>query len=366
MMQSRTFSIMLLATTFLVCATSHAAGPGSDARADKDAAPSQDAATRQDASEQNAEDPKLTRARELFKKGVKGVKKAAWADALSAFERSDALRPHATTTFNIGACERAMGRYTRAREDFKKALARNDSHPGELAQSLASEAHAIVQEIDRLVAHVDMTLDPPSAAIAVDGRPLSAVKRQSGTVWVGGLGQPGRGRAIGKRSFHMELDPGVHVITLTRKGYTDQVVNRSFSPGSTTKLDLELAHLPARIVVSSNVRGAIVTVDRRDFGPAPVTVLRPAGSYRVVVTKKGYAPYEAQVAVKAGEESKLKARLAVQKTPITKRWWFWTGAAAVVAGGALATYALTRPEPSPPPYDGGSTGWVVHPTALSF
>jgi hypothetical protein len=213
---------------------------------------------------------------------------------------------------------------------------------------------------------VDVTLKPSTAAISVDGRPLRAVTEQGKTVWVGGLEQPGRGRVLGKPSFRMELDPGVHVLTLARKGYTDAVVNRTFSPGSDTRLDLELAHLPARIEVSSNVRGAIVTVDRRDFGPVPVTVLRPAGSYRVVVTKKGYEAYEAQVAVKAGEESKLRARLVVEKTPITKRWWFWTGAAAVVAGGVLTTYALTRPKPSPPPYDRGSTGWLVKPTALSF
>jgi uncharacterized membrane protein len=32
-----------------------------------------------------------------------------------------------------------------------------------------------------------------------------------------------------------------------------------------------------------------------------------------------------------------------QSTSITHRWWFWTGIAVVVAGGAVAAFVLTRP-----------------------
>ena len=102
-------------------------------------------------------------------------------------------------------------------------------------------------------------------------------------------------------------------------------------------------------------------VDTRDVGPVPVSVLRHGGNYRVLVSKEGYEPYEARVLVQPGEATNLRAQLLEEKTPLTKRWWFWTAAAAVLAGGALATYALTRPDPEPPPYDGGSTGWVVRP-----
>jgi hypothetical protein len=44
--------------------------------------------------------------------------------------------------------------------------------------------------------------------------------------------------------------------------------------------------------------------------------------------------------------------------PVWKRWWFWTGVAAVVAGGAVAAYVLTRPTTQTPgslaPIDGRS------------
>ena len=97
------------------------------------------------------------------------------------------------------------------------------------------------------------------------------------------------------------------------------------------------------------------------LGPVPVEVRRPPGSYPIVVRKEGYEPYEANVTLRAGADTTLRARLSPERVPITKRWWFWTGAAVVVSGGILATYALTREAPPPEPYDGGNTGWVVEP-----
>src|SRR5262249_16858609 len=52
-------------------------------------------------------------ARAAFVEGTTLVKNAQWAEALAAFERADKLKSHPVTTYNIAACERAMGRYTR-------------------------------------------------------------------------------------------------------------------------------------------------------------------------------------------------------------------------------------------------------------
>jgi tetratricopeptide (TPR) repeat protein len=47
---------------------------------------------------------------------------------------------------------------------------------------------------------------------------------------------------------------------------------------------------------------------------------------------------------------------APARRPLWRRWWFWTGVAAVVAGGAVAAFLLTRPETRTPgslqPIDG--------------
>jgi len=312
-----------------------------------------------------AEDPRVVQARELFRLGVDRVKAAEWANALVAFERSESLRPHATTTFNVGACERAMGSYTRARATFLRALREDQERPGELAQSLHDEALGFIGEVDRLVAQVDVVVEPVDAAIAVDGRPLAVEAAAGSATAVAGLEPPGPGRPLPFGRALLIANPGAHVITLSRKGFSDVVVNRSFASGARTALNLRLDLLPATLDVASDVPGAIVNVDGKDFGPVPVTLLRPPGAYRVVVEKAGFEPYEAHVAVQAGERAALRATLSPEKHPLTKQWWFWASAASVLAGGVLATYYLTRPTEPPPPYDGGTTGWVVHPTAAA-
>lgn len=102
-----------------------------------------------------------------------------------------------------------------------------------------------------------------------------------------------------------------------------------------------------------------MTVNGVDVGMAPVDVPRAPGKYKVVVTKDGFVPHAMVVDVFAGQDPKLDANLVPETTPITKRWWFWTGLAAVVAGGVAITYAATRPDPVPPDFQRGNTGWLV-------
>lgn len=304
-----------------------------------------------------AEDAARSQARELFVAGVGQVKLAQWAAALESFEKSSKLFPHATTTFNIGACERAMGRYTRARAALQLAMEQSARGEGSLAESLQEEAKGYISEIAKLVVRVRVKLDTAGASLSVDGRPLAA----QGKEHVAGIRPAGRGSPAPAGTFLLVMDPGARVITLSRKGYADAVVSKTFPPGTNTSLSLQLDRLPATLQISSNVDDAIVSVDGKDFGPAPVSVLRPPGRYSIQVNRSGFEPYEATVQVKPGEESALRATLVEEQFQLTEHWWFWAGAAAVIAGGAIATYYLTRPDPEAPPYESGSTGWLVQP-----
>src|SRR5690606_34935175 len=102
----------------------------------------------------------------------------------------------------------------------------------------------------------------------------------------------GPGKPPPVSEFSLLLNPGAHVFTLSRKGYTDAVVNKTFAPGSRTQLALELSRLPATLRISSNVERALVRVGGVDIGPAPIDVLRPAGEYEVEVSRDGYDAYE--------------------------------------------------------------------------
>jgi hypothetical protein len=58
--------------------------------------------------------------------------------------------------------------------------------------------------------------------------------------------------------------------------------------------------------------------------------------------------------------------MTADETSVFETWWFWTATAAVVAGGVTATYFLTRPDPEPPPYDGGTLDWVAFPEGATL
>lgn len=303
-----------------------------------------------------------------YLEGVDLVTKAQWSDALAAFEASARVLPNEKTTLAIGSCERALGRYVRARATLARALEENAARGSKLPPSSVAEISGFITEIDRVIATARLTVEPQGSTIAVDGRPLAPLPTGSDGALrlAAGVSPPGPGQPTPARSFELVLDPGVHVFTLSRKGFADVVLNRTFGPGSATELELKLDELPARMKVTSSEAGAIVRVADTDVGPTPVEVLRPPGSYRVVVAKDGFIPYETEVRVKAGEAIELDAPMAIDEPSVLERWWFWAGAATVIAGGVVLTYALTRPEPEPPPYDGGTTGWVVQPSGVRF
>ncbi|MEJ7732621.1 MAG: PEGA domain-containing protein [Polyangiaceae bacterium] len=306
-------------------------------------------------------DPAVVEARAEFVRGAELVARAEWPDALAAFERSQAKRPHAVTRYNMGVCERALGQHTRARRTLLRALAEDQAAGGgQLSETLTTQARAFVAEIDALLVRVSIQLTPSAAAIAVDGRPLEPGADAAGArVMVAGTRPPGPGAAAPGKSFDVLLDPGAHLFTLTRKGFADVVVNRTFLPSSRHKLDLQLNRLPATLRIGANREGAIVTVDGADVGAVPVDISRPGGSHLVVIRKKGFVPYETRVAVQPGEQLTIRGVMPEEKPALYERWWFWSAAAAVVAGAVVTTVVVTRPDPTRPDPEGGTLGWVI-------
>jgi tetratricopeptide (TPR) repeat protein len=306
-------------------------------------------------------DPTLLKARERFAKGTALVQAAQWAEALSAFEESSKLRPHAITTYNMGACQRALGRYTVARATLEQALSMKEASSA-LPESLAREARTYLNEIDRLLVHLDLRVAPSDAEIAIDGRPLQATSGSNGkAIWVAGVRPGGRGEPLPAEHSAVLLDPGTHLFTLSRKGFKAQLLTKTFDPGKRDQFELNLDKLPATLRVSSNQPQAIVRINRIDVGYAPAEIERPAGAYDVSVQRPGFVTYETLVRANPGEAVDIMASLKQEKASLVKKWWFWTAAGALVGGAVLTTYLATRSEPAPerPPLDGGGLGWTI-------
>ena len=302
-----------------------------------------------------------TEARREFVAGTEFVRTAKWAEAIEAFERAAAIAPHAVTSYNLGACERAMGHYTRARVRFLDALAQHEaSGQNELSRELVGNTKAFLGELDRILVHVNLSVLPEGALITVDGRALALLASEANPpLLAAGLKPAGEGAPLPATTTDVVMDPGAHVVTVSLRGYRTAVENRTFSPGDAESMSIGLERLAASLHIDSNRSQAIVAVDGVDVGTVPVVVTRAEGAYRITVREKGFSTYETQVSLRAGEATRLSAALGPLTPSIFSRWWFWTAAGVVVAGAATATYALTRPEPPRPDVGGGTLGWSV-------
>jgi len=182
-------------------------------------------------------------ARALFLEGTEDARRGDWSQALPAFERSEALRPHAVTAYNIGFCERALGRTTRARKMLGRAMAENAAHGGvELPEDLATAARTYLSELEKRIARAVVSVSPDGATIGVDGRPLEPATAGGlrPVLWAG-TRDPGPAEPVAASTFELELDPGSHVFVVSRPGYADEVVARTFEAGAEVNLTVKLS-----------------------------------------------------------------------------------------------------------------------------
>jgi hypothetical protein len=301
---------------------------------------------------------RVAEARRLFSTGTQLVREARWHEALTAFAASYGHVRHPVTLFNVGACERALGRYTRARDAFARALASGSAPDdgGAPPAALAAELRTLLAELDGLLVHAEFEVDPADARVAVDGRPLA--RTSDGAVLWAGLADPGPPAPLPSARVEVVLDPGSHLLTLQRPGYADAVVRTSFTPGERRRLQLALDRLPARLSIVSNRPRTVVTVDDVDVGIAPLELSRPPGRYRVALRGAGLVPYRTEVTLAPGQELTLRGTLAEARPSIVRRWWFWTAAGVVLTGVALGAYFGARAAETPR-VDGGGLGWAV-------
>lgn len=297
-------------------------------------------------------------ARTSFKEGAALVEEAEWQGALVAFERSRAAREHALTLYNIGVCQRFLGRYTLARETLRGALARGEQKPGEMSQLFVDQAKTYLKEIDAKLARFTLVVDPPNTKVAIEGRPVTA-SADSPNVFVAGIAESGEGKSTGLARFEVLVDPRPLVLTFSLDGHDTIEMRKDPKPGSHEEVSASMTSQPAQLRIASNVNGAVVRIDGVDVGLTPVLVSRPPGVRIVSVSSAGYVPYESKLTLPPGQLVPIDARLEVEKQPLTKKWWFWTASGVALVGVGLLTYFIVRPAPERPQPEAGGLGWLA-------
>jgi hypothetical protein len=183
---------------------------------------------------------RVDQAREAFVLGTNLAKEGEWPEALNAFSRSSALRPHPVTTYDMAYCERAMGHYTRARKLFRQSLSEHEQAVnGTLPSDLLALAKGYLPEVERRLAHAFVQAELDGATISVDSRPLERDSAPSAAlVLVAGTRDDRGSEAPPASSFELLLDPGRHLIVLSRPSAPDKVISETFDAGSQRSLML--------------------------------------------------------------------------------------------------------------------------------
>jgi tetratricopeptide (TPR) repeat protein len=155
--------------------------------------------------------PNTRRAKALFEEGVALVDEGKWADALAAFQKSDAIVPSASARLNIGVTLRALGRYVEAKRVLDKILddAKVDKRP--LKPTTKRDVEKLLKEVTPKILTVTLTVTPVDGDVQMDGAPITL---------------PLDGK--------LSLDPGTHVFVVQGAGYETATITQTITTSGAT------------------------------------------------------------------------------------------------------------------------------------
>ncbi|MBI2391779.1 MAG: hypothetical protein HYV09_19470 [Deltaproteobacteria bacterium] len=301
-------------------------------------------------------DGDVATARAAFEKGASLAGEGRWSDALAQFELSASLRPHATTSYNLGYCERALGHATRASKHFSAALARDQATlGGELTPELRSATKKYLAEMRAQIAMPEVTIAPADASVTVDGRPLEIGE---GGHLLAGTRPSGPGENVPNATFVLEVDAGAHEIVVLGPDGRSKVAHEYFPPGSTKKVRVELPP-PVKMTPTPTPTPIVDNGSRRTWG----FIIGGAGLAAIGVGSyfglragstwndaKDACPDRARCPDEQGSDLANRARAYANLSTIA----FTAGAVALVGGTILV---LTAPSPGKPTVSVG-LGWI--------
>jgi hypothetical protein len=282
----------------------------------------------------HAEEPTpAQRVDELKRRGNQAMIDLRYADALEAYRAAIAITPDdAVLYYNLGRAEQA-------REAFPEALDALD----EFSRRASPEVRGRVPKLDELIADVRervaivsvrCTEDLPRAVVIVGDRGriegcTTAPKQLR-------AGVPAK-----RASVEVRLESETHradPVTVALVGGAPPA-NVSFTP--------LLKTTTGTLVVRAVPQGAIIAVDGTERGNPPIEMIVGAGAHTIEARAERHDPKKLSILVEAGAKKDVAITLD-RVTPITQKWWFWTGVG--VAAAAVTTVVVlvaVQPERDP-------------------
>lgn len=265
------------------------------------------------ASAQTAPPPSpavLAEARTLFDQGITAADAGRYADAVTAFERSQSLRSSPVVLHNLAMAYRGVGRLQDAVSAFERYL----QNPGPRATPAnIAEMQRNLEAVRAEIPQLRFAVQPASATVQLDGR------------------------VIADRAVPLSLDPGRHVVEVNADDHRSFRVEFDLQRAERRLVEATLEQLPTdgRIAIDSNVANARIAVDDTFVGTQLASVTATPGEHTVVVTAPGYRPLRRTVQV--GRHGVSRVTMVLQRTPGLPTW----AIVSIVAGSVVAVAGIT-------------------------
>jgi outer membrane receptor protein involved in Fe transport len=290
-----------------------------------------------------------------FELGREAYQRAEYRAALEHFLASNRLAPNRNVVYNAARAFEQLKRYADAHRFYVEALT------GETEPQAIQDVRTAMARIAPNVAVLDVTTSPPGATLYVDRRELGSrgqsprllamppgryrvlaelegyeptisevvvaelgarvpvslpLPRILGTLRADAADPDARGALVhvdDERAppacavpCEARLPPGPHQIFFTREGYQGVPLQVTVLAGQAARVTAVLQRLTGSLVVSTDERGAQVSIGGRTMGFTPVVIPSvPAGRQVVSITMRGYAKLEREVVVHAGQQEQL-------------------------------------------------------------
>ena len=256
----------------------------------------------------------------LRSEGNQAMLDMRYVDALAAYQQALALEPsHSGVLYSITRAHQLLG-------EFAEALTTLEA----FSQRATPEERAKVGRLDRLFAELRARVGLLQLSCNVKGARVLLRDRFIGTTPLPA----------------MRLEAGAATLELELDGFFPEKKEIIIPAGGSLAFELTL-HARSNsglLVVQTKPTGAQISIDGRAQGTASpnMEIALTAGPHRVTAKRDGYDEASVPVVLDAGSTRRLNVELE-KSVPLSSRWWFWTGAVAVVAGGVvLGVAALTE------------------------
>jgi outer membrane receptor for ferrienterochelin and colicin len=289
-----------------------------------------------------------------FQRGADLYRHGDFAGALEHLMLSNRLVANRNVVYNIARAFEQLRRFADAHRYYVDALA------GETDAQAIKDATAAIARIAPEVAVVRVTTEPPGATIYIDRKDLGSrglapralalapgkyrvlaerdgydpivseiiearlgaeiivpltLRRIVGTVHVevegGGAAavhvDDPAAPSVCAAPCDVELAPGRHDLHFTRDGFQTATRLVTVLARRTVRASATLSPLTGSILVSTEERGALVTVDGRAAGFTPTVIQGvPAGTRKLRIALRGFAPLDLAPSVVVGQQTALE------------------------------------------------------------